>query len=109
MNHSVTSLLAMIVYPPLVGQVPATLAAQDVSQVEQQIALYVDAHNEDAIALLERIVNINSGTMNPEGVQEVGSVLRAEFDALGFATRWISLPETDRGGHLFPEMRGGQG
>ncbi len=92
-----------------VGHAPAILAAQDLSQVEQQIVQYVDAHNEDAIALLERIVNINSGTMNPEGVQEVGRVLRAEFDALGFATRWISLPETDRGGHLFAEINGGQG
>jgi glutamate carboxypeptidase len=92
-----------------VGHAPAILAAQDLSQVEQQIVQYVDAHNEDAIALLERIVNINSGTMNPEGVQAVGRVLRAEFDALGFATRWISLPETDRGGHLFAEIKGRQG
>ncbi|UCD25792.1 MAG: M20/M25/M40 family metallo-hydrolase [Gemmatimonadota bacterium] len=90
-------------------KVPAILAAQGLSQVEQQIVQYVDAHNDDAIALLERIVNVNSGTMNPEGVQEVGQILRAEFDALGFATRWISLPETNRGGHLFAETEGGQG
>ncbi len=109
MNQSATSLLAILACLLFVGHVPATLAAQDLSQVEQQIVQYVDAHNEDAIALLERIVNINSGTMNPEGVQAVGRVLRAEFDALGFATRWISLPETDRGGHLFAEIKGGQG
>ncbi len=109
MNQSAACLSAMLACLLFVGHTPAMLAAQDLSQVEQQIVQYVDAHNEDAIALLERIVNINSGTMNPEGVQAVGRVLRAEFDALGFATRWISLPETDRGGHLFAEIKGGQG
>jgi glutamate carboxypeptidase len=88
---------------------PTTLQAQGLSQVEQQIVQYVDAHSEDAIALLERIVNINSGTGNHEGVREVGRVLRAEFDALGFATEWISLPETNRAGHLFAERDGGPG
>ncbi len=109
MNQSAACLSAMLACLLFVGHAPAILAAQDLSQVEQQIVQYVDAHNEDAIALLERIVNINSGTMNLEGVQEVGRVLRAEFDDLGFATRWISLPETDRGGHLFAEIKGGQG
>jgi glutamate carboxypeptidase len=73
------------------------------------VVQYVDAHGEEAIALLERLVNINSGTMNHAGVQQVGRILQAEFDALGFATRWVSLPETNRGGHLFAEMSGGQG
>ena len=109
MNQSVRSLWVLLACFFFVRHAPAGIEAQDLSQVEQQIVQYVDAHNEDAIALLERIVNINSGTMNPEGVQEVGRVLRAEFDALGFATRWISLPETDRGGHLFAEIKGGQG
>lgn len=97
----------------LTGLVAVTLAvniqAQELSRVEQQIVQYVDANSEQAIGLLERLVNINSGTMNPEGVQEVGSVLKAEYDALGFATQWISLPETNRAGHLFAEHMGGAG
>ncbi|MEJ2237871.1 MAG: M20/M25/M40 family metallo-hydrolase, partial [Gemmatimonadales bacterium] len=87
----------------------ANIQAQELSRVEQQIVQYVDAHSEDAIALLEQLVNINSGTMNHGGVREVGRVLRAEFDALGFATEWISLPETNRAGHLFAEREGGTG
>ena len=43
---------------------------------EQQIAKAVDARNSEALALLERIVNINSGTMNLAGVRAVG-VLQA--------------------------------
>ena len=49
----------------------------------------VDAHNAEALALLEKVVNINSGTQNFAGVREVGDVFRAEFDALGFKTRWV--------------------
>lgn len=97
----------------LAGLVPmagtANIQAQELSRVEQQIVQYVDAHSEDAIALLEQLVNINSGTMNHGGVREVGRVLRAEFDALGFATEWISLPATNRAGHLFAEREGGTG
>ena len=57
-----------------------------ISPTEQKITNYVDAHNEEAISLLETTVNINSGTMNPEGVKEVGRVFKAEFDLLGFET-----------------------
>ena len=100
-----TGLIAAVL--PLLPAQPA--AAQGLSAVEQQIVRYVDTHNDEAIALLEQIVNINSGTMNPGGVREVGRLLRAELDGLGFATRWISLPETERAGHLFAERSGGRG
>ncbi len=56
------------------------------SQTERAIVSAVDAHNGEAIALLERIVNINSGTMNFAGVRQVADVLRPQFDALGFGT-----------------------
>ncbi len=80
------------------------------STTEKQIRGYVDAHNGEAIALLERVANINSGTLNLDGVQEVGRVFRSELAALGFETRWISMPEeVGRAGHLFAERRGGQG
>jgi glutamate carboxypeptidase len=40
---------------------------------EQRMSEWIDAHAEDAIALLEETVNIGSGTMNHEGVREVGA------------------------------------
>lgn len=62
---------------------------------------WIDAHTEEAIALLEKTVNISSGTLNLEGVREVGAVMRAELDALGLTTEWIDLPvELQRAGHL---------
>ena len=67
---------------------------------------YVDAHNAEALALLERVVNINSGTQNFAGVREVGAIFRAAFDALGFKTRWVDGAAFQRAGHLVAEHRG---
>lgn len=74
------------------------------------MARFLDNHYEEAILLLERVVNINSGTMNQEGVREVGRIFRKELDDLGFATRWIDLPaEANRAGHLFAQRSGQRG
>ncbi len=70
------------------------------SAEEQAVARYVDAHQADAVALLERVVNVNSGTQNLAGVREVGAVFRAEFEALGFATEWVDGSSWQRAGHL---------
>ncbi len=84
--------------------------AQNLTSTEQAIVSYVDAHDDEAIDLLERIVNINSGTMNHAGVREVGRIFEAELASLGFDTRWIEMPEeVNRAGHLFAEIDGGSG
>ena len=73
---------------------------------ERALVSYVDAHNGEALALLERVVNINSGTQNFEGVRDVGRVFRAELDALGFTTRWIDGAPFKRAGHLVADHPG---
>jgi hypothetical protein len=60
---------------------------QVLSPVEMRITSEVDAQSEQAIELLERAVNINSGTMNFEGVRSVGALFGEEFEALGFRIR----------------------
>ena len=47
----------------------------------------VDAETPAAIALLEKIVNINSGTMNLAGVVAVKDVIAPQIEALGFKVR----------------------
>ena len=82
-------------------------AADSLSAEEQRMADWVDAHAEDAIALLEETVNISSGTMNHEGVREVGRVMQKELNALGLETEWIEMPaEVNRAGHLFGRKDG---
>ncbi|HEX6940648.1 MAG TPA: M20/M25/M40 family metallo-hydrolase [Longimicrobiales bacterium] len=84
--------------------------AQGLSPEEREIAAHIDAHAEEAVALLERIVNINSGTMNPAGNKAVADVLAVEFEKLGFDVRWSPLPEeTGRAGHLIAERTGRRG
>ncbi len=67
---------------------------------EQKLVAFVDANNAEALALLERAVNINSGSMNFDGVRDVGALFRKEFDALGFKTEWIDGAAWNRAGHL---------
>ena len=73
---------------------------------ERAIVAHVSAHAGEAIDLLERVVNINSGTLNLQGVKDVGAVFRKEFDALGFATRWEDGAGFKRAGHLVAEKTG---
>ncbi len=82
---------------------------QPLSTVEQQIVAQLDEQSEAAIAMLERTVNINSGTMNPAGVRRVADVMRPEFEALGFRVRLADQSELDRGPHLIAEREGTQG
>lgn len=77
---------------------------------ERRIAAAVDERRDEAIAFLERTVNVNSGTMNHDGVREVGRLFEAELAALGLETRWIDFPpEVNRAGHLFAEIDGRAG
>ena len=84
---------------------PATAA--ELSPTEQRIVAAIKDRSASAVQFLERAVNVNSGTMNPEGVREVGKLFRAEFDQLGFATRWAEMPpEMLRAGHLIATREG---
>jgi len=85
-------------------------ASQSLDANEQAIVAWSEANVEGAVDLLERLVNINSGTLNQQGVKDVGVVLREELDALGFQTRWIGMPqEMQRAGHLFGKLDGSRG
>lgn len=59
---------------------------------EQNIVSYIDSRSAEQIALLEQLVNINSGTDNAEGVIRVGNIMKQKLEALGFDTRWHELP-----------------
>ena len=84
--------------------------AQKISPIEQKIIAQINAQIPQTEALLKKVVNINSGTLNKEGVREVGTIFRKEFDDLGFKTEWISLPDSlNRAGHLVAERKGTKG
>jgi glutamate carboxypeptidase len=81
-------------------------AQAQLSPTEQSITRAASANQSHGLALLERLVNINSGTMNFAGVHQVGDVLRAQLDSLGFQTHWTDGTATNRAGELIAEHRG---
>jgi glutamate carboxypeptidase len=99
-------LLAVFSATQLIAQGQATGGAGSLSATERRIAGAVDQRNKEALALLERVVNINSGTMNFEGVRKVGDAFKAELDALGFTTKWVDGAGFKRAGHLVAERNG---
>jgi glutamate carboxypeptidase len=68
--------------------------------VERQIVQHVDAQLDTSTDLLKQLVNINSGTMNFAGVEQVGMLLKQKYDALGFTTQWLDGNKFGRAGHL---------
>ncbi|MBV8457803.1 MAG: M20/M25/M40 family metallo-hydrolase, partial [Acetobacteraceae bacterium] len=85
------------------------LFAQSLTPAEQKIVASVNANAPAEEKLLEELVNINSGTLNPEGVRRVKAVLQPQFEALGFTCRFIPMEEVQRAGHLVCERKGTKG
>lgn len=84
--------------------VAAGAAGTGLDAHEQRIVAQVDAHIEEAIGVLEEVVNLNSGTLNAAGVRAVGEAFRPHFEAIGFKVRWEDYPEEmARGGNFFAE------
>jgi glutamate carboxypeptidase len=82
------------------------IASAQVTPAERRMAQTVQQEAPRGIELLERLVNQNSGTLNRAGVTEVGRMVRAELEPLGFTVRWVDMADTGRAGHLIAEHRG---
>ena len=82
------------------------VGAQTLSSAERKMRDWVQAHKQEEVDYLAKVVNINSGTFNLPGVKAVGDEFAKEFKALGFETRWIPMPaEMKRSGHFFAEHK----
>ena len=96
-KYALTSILLIVCFASIAN-------AQKLSAEEQRIVNYVDAHAPEAVALLEKVVNIESATQNTAGVKQVGQVFMSEFQSIGLTARWIDMPaQMNRGGHLLAE------
>ncbi|MDP3313207.1 M20/M25/M40 family metallo-hydrolase [Lutibacter sp.] len=94
----------------LIFAITLQISAQTISKTEKKILSTVEKNNAEAISFLETVVNINSGSLNPEGVKKVGMVFKDAFQSINFNTNWIEMPtEMNRSGHLFAETRGTKG
>lgn len=84
----------------------ASPALAQTSEAERIMASTVVAEHDRHVALLERMVNQNSGTLNLPGVRAVGEMIRPELEALGFQVGWLEMAETARAGHLVATLAG---
>ncbi len=88
----------------------STVNSQSLTKTEQAIVETARRQQPETEAFLEKVVNINSGTLNKEGVRQVGKLMAEEFDKLGFKTEWVSLPDSlNRAGHLVATRQGKKG
>src|SRR3990167_2853982 len=88
----------------------STTQAALLSAVEKQISEYITQQKDEQLSLLEKLININSGTANISGVHQVGEILRLQFEQLGFKTRWVEEPTNmHRAATLIAERKGTTG
>lgn len=76
------------------------------SSHEKKMVAAIDASQDRDVALLQKLVDQNSGTRNFEGVRAVATMMQAELEPLGFTTRWVPTPQVNRAGHLVAEHKG---
>ncbi len=84
----------------------STRATPALPAAEQRAMAAIHAGTAQDIALLQRLVEQNSGTFNHAGVQAVAGLLRPQFEALGFAVEWKPMAQTGRAGHLIARHPG---
>ncbi len=102
----------MAKHPLILALLCSTLAAPahaKLSAPEAKMVASVEGEYDRAIALLERLVNQNSGSLNLAGVEAVGRMMRAELEPLGFTVVWKPMLETKRAGHLIATHSGKPG
>ena len=100
MRHFVFAVLAAL---STLAAAPGVAAP---SPTERRMIAAVDAEQVRSLALLEKMVNQNSGSLNLTGVTAVAKMMRAELEPLGFAVEWIDMTASGRAGHLVARHKG---
>lgn len=87
-----------------------SVCCADLSPVEKRMVEQVKLDKNNQLHLLEKLVNIQSGTLNIKGVRQVGKVVSKELQSLGFKSKWINEPANmHRAGTLVAVHHGKQG
>ena len=72
------------------GAAQSAMVESALSTQEREIVSWVADQEDDMVALLERLTNINPGTLNKAGVAEVIGLLNTELLQLGFDSRTLA-------------------
>jgi len=98
-KNTACALVAAALYFPITAFAQTTAP----SAVESAMVKAVDAETPASVSLLEKLVNINSGTMNLAGVLAVKDIVMPQVEELGFKTRWEPMNSIGRAGDLVAE------
>jgi glutamate carboxypeptidase len=98
-------IILVIMRKHLLSLVLATLAIASaeaqLTASERKLIDYVNVHLNTSMQLLIQSVNINSGTLNIDGIRKVGALYAHELQQLGFTIEWVNEPDSlHRAGHL---------
>jgi glutamate carboxypeptidase len=86
------------------------IAKADNKSIEVQVSRYINTQRQEQLSLLEKLVNINSGTTNTTGIHQIGELLRPQFEELGFKVHWVKEPANmQRAGTLIAKHPGNKG
>ncbi|MGC1422969.1 MAG: M20/M25/M40 family metallo-hydrolase [Terracidiphilus sp.] len=95
-----------VVFPLMAAAFSLVSIAQNtptLSPEEKAMVTYIDANEQASNGMLEKLVNINSGTHNLEGVRAVAEIMQAQLSDLGFKVQWIPMEQVERAGVLVAE------
>ncbi|MCM3442292.1 M20 family metallopeptidase [Metabacillus halosaccharovorans] len=65
--------------------------------------IFLQQHSEKMLNFIEKLVNIDSGSYNKKGVDQIGEILRNCYENLGFHVKVI--PQKEYGNHLVIEHK----
>ena len=95
-----------VVFPLLAAAFSCVSLAQNtppLSPEEKAMVAYIDANEHASNDMLEKLVNINSGTHNLEGVRAIAEIMQAQLSNIGFKVQWIPMERVQRSGVLVAE------
>ncbi|MDB4137832.1 hypothetical protein N9762_06835, partial [Gammaproteobacteria bacterium] len=72
------------------GAAQSAMVESALSTQEREMVSWVADQEDDMVTLLERLTNINTGTLNKDGVAEVIGLLNTELLQLGFDSRTLA-------------------
>ncbi len=102
--HLSRALLPLALLASMVAHSQANPSRPSLSPVEQRMAENVDANNAADLALLQQLVDTNSGTMHLPGVLAIKGLLTPRLEKLGFRVKWVPMDTlTLRAGDLVAE------
>jgi glutamate carboxypeptidase len=72
----------------------------ELDKTERELIKHVEKNIPQALQEIEQAVNINSGSLNIDGVKKVGELASEQLKAIGFKVEWLDGSAFNRAGHV---------